>query len=249
MTMEPMDPEFSADTRKRITDRYCKERSKKRDWDWKDEAAVFTKTLEGYANAIPELQRVALPEQQKRKENLTSIRGTLTKLADSLNQLDSNALGWMTYYALQNLEKEIDVEKLMRPYIKPLDEILAHDRGEEPKGKLNHQTAMEYAYYEGRPALVQLLSTLATGAAKTEKNLPVGNYNINLKTALALERTFWEHRLNFTTSNTGFAGICLQAIFSLGGVEVKSVSYWLGLAKNNKESMFYWAAEQTEKTS
>ena len=72
-------------------------------------------------------------------------------------------------------------------------------------------------------------------------------YNSRYTTAIALERLVIENTIAFTSTENGFAAICLRGIFDLAGVECEKVSYWLKKAEDNPESYARWLQQLKDK--
>lgn len=178
------------------------------------EAKVFIGTLQNYADGIPAFQRMKPPEQKRRREKVRALANTLEKLHEALTCMDSAALGFALWCGLREVESTGLGSNPLPPGM---------------------PAVIEASVLRGDA--LPFLAAFSCGVQKAIKELPSHEFNFLLKTALAVERTFFDYQLPFTVSNSGFAATCLRAVFKLGGLEIDRVDYWLTEARDSEDSM------------
>jgi hypothetical protein len=131
-----------------------------------------------------------------------------------MSKMDSPALGYAMYSGLEQIEKKGYNKNPMQA---GMSAILKS--------------------YAIREDISPVLAEFSSGVRAASKTLPVSSFEYRLKTALAIEREFFDRGMAFTVSNTGFSATCLRAVFGLGGEEIDRVDYWLKRARDSEESM------------
>lgn len=192
-----------------------------RDCDIEFEVNVIIKIMEGLAESIPAVERMKPEKHQRRQERINSLASHLDGIIEQIKALDTPAL---TY--------------------------VLHSAGEEATGSdQDHSLMAYYAETLKDSDEIRELKAFSLGLRKASKELPKHSLNqsgknlpwyalgAELGTALALEKLFFENGIKFTTSNTGLAGECLSAIYTLGGLNIDRVDYWLKQAKDHHDSM------------
>lgn len=217
--------EFDEDTRQRLKSRFIEEFKKKhpkafiREIEF--EANVFVKILESHGNAIPELQKHTPPKQQRRKEQILSMAKALDRLVDQFKELDSAARGFAVWRGFEEVARTLKEENPLKPGMYAVEDV-----------------------HEFKDDLITELSAFSLGLHNAAKELPEYDFNIPLRVAIWIEHRFFENRLDYTTSETGFAAECLRAVFNLGGLQIDRVGYWLASARKHSDSMISWINDQ-----
>ncbi len=248
MTHPDRGSRFDPDTRKRLAEKYKEQRRNLGADNLGDlldeEAEVFLRILENYAHAIPLFEQHDPPKTQKRKECVKGLSNKLSGLLDALKEIDSTALGYIAFNALKILEDDgTDISPALEPYTMDLEHIHAAIKGEELKPKLTPHKAACLAF-DARKELIPILAALSVAAKDASRELPVYDFDTTLKTALAVERTFWENGLPFVATDSSFAGECLREVYQLGGLQIDRVQYHLQKALDSEESMARLMARQ-----
>lgn len=180
-----------------------------------DDARKFIARLENCAQAHPAMVAVAPDRQRRRQELLSSLSKQAIRLAEILEELDGDALGWL----LAGIEQEAtpDSASLIKDPFR----------------------AVAYAL-SIRQELVDLLPKVSNAAEKASKTLPVDNSKSpKLATSLTAERIFFEHAILdlFTPSKAGFAYQCLSEVFALAEDDAGDPTYWIKQVLADPESM------------
>ncbi|HMV13091.1 MAG TPA: hypothetical protein PKD88_08345 [Nitrosomonas sp.] len=192
------------------------------------EICLMISCFECFAEAIPESEKFLPEKQQRRQERINSLAAHIEGLINQIEALDSPALGYAIHRGCEEIS---NIRKIANPFQYSFDAIL---EAEFLRDKNN----------------IKELKAFSLGLRKAAKDLPVhvGNTSGNnypwysqkseTAVALALEKSFFEAGIDFTTSNNGLAAECLRAIYDLGGLKIDRVDYWLGKAKNHRDSLF-----------
>jgi hypothetical protein len=176
------------------------------------DAEGFVSMLERYAQGMEQLA-AAVPDKQKRRaELLASISKQAIRMAEVLEELDREALGWM----LAKMDETGNLEK---------DPLLATTRAEAQ-----------------RQDLLKLLPDVSRAAQTASETLPSHNHKESAPKFLVakqLEHTFWQEGMLdlFTPSKSGFAYRCLLEILALAGEDAGDPAYWIKQAREHAESM------------
>lgn len=178
------------------------------------EARIFIGTLERYAAGIPEFQSASPPEQKRRREKVRAVAVAMENLHKAIQEVDSAALGFAAWRGLEEVE--------------------AKNIGVNP---LHPGMSAVYSAASLRTEVLPVLAAFSSGVRIASKDLPLYDFNFMLRTALAVERTFFENGIPFTVSDSGFAAGCLRAVFQLGGLKDGRMDYWLTLARDSDETM------------
>lgn len=188
------------------------------------DARVFVAIIEDWAKAIDDFESMTPESQKIRKRTLESIILSITKLDQSLAELDSSALGY--WYA--NVVDALVVSGLQ---LSEADNRMA--------SMLNHPLRAQVEAGELRQNLRFIISVIVSATSTASENLPKYSHTENdprLRTAKALERLIIENQIPFDSSETGFSAICLRAMFDLAGADVEKMSYWLKKAEDDPDS-------------
>lgn len=177
------------------------------------QAELFVRILEGFGASIPTTVAIEPPPQKERQRKFDSVSNAFAKLVDSLNALDSAALGWL-FSTVE--EKAAEAGMTLRP---SGPDVVSLKR-------LPFRAQVEAG--ELRAELGLLASTVGAAISQAGKSLPKADRDDpRLGIAFAIERQMFEHRIPFTTTDTGFAAECLRAVCDLGELDTERVSYWL----------------------
>ena len=194
---------FDKTTRERLTKLFS-EAYKGRDFfpnTMEFEIRVTLGILEGYAAALPKRQKIQPEAQKRRRERAESLASHLEGAIEQLKLLDDAALGFLARRGFEEVSE------------------LSGQPIEFPDGM---QACIEA--YQWREDNIQALTAFAFGVRKAVYDLPQHPLNTSgqgypryavpkeLSTALGIEGLFWRQKLNFTTSNSGFAAECLEVL-------------------------------------
>jgi hypothetical protein len=190
------------------------------------EISIILKILEGYAYGIIRYQQIEPEGQQRRRERIESLAAHIEGAIEQLKQLDSAALGFVAWRGFEEIST---AEGLPNEF---------------PSGD-----AATCEVYFWRESNISAMSNFALGVRKAAAELPQHAMNTSgkdlpwwslpkeLSTAMAVEKLFWDERLEFTISNNGLAAECLRAVYQLGGLNIDRVDYWLEKARDHFDSM------------
>lgn len=175
-------------------------------------AEGFVSMLERYAQGM-EMLASAIPDKYKRRQELLgSVSKQAMRLAEVIEELDGEALGWL----LATLETSSDLKA------DPFRAVtLARARKQE---------------------LLELLPRVSQAAQTASDSLPPHNFTQSepkLLVAKQLEQTFWQEGIIdlFTPSKSGFAYRCLLEVFALAGEDAGEPAYWIKKAREHPDSM------------
>ena len=181
-----------------------------------DEAEYFIICLEKVAESIQSYKDAEPPKHQTSKEKLNSIAQHLNTFADLLKGLDSAVLGHFVHCALLEREKRTGVS---------LPEL--------------GQSEMMYTARDMREDILPMIKDFGLGSQIASKTLPINDFNFKEKIALHVERIFYEAELEFSVTDNGFSGLCLNSVFEYGNPSDKkpTIKYLLKKAKDSEGSM------------
>jgi len=180
------------------------------------DADIFLRRLEGLASTHASSQASKSPSRQSRKEQLNALGKRLANLADDLDRLDSGAAGFW----LHKLSERVEVRTADGRVFPATPEGLS-------------PAHFAVALTREITPLMAKASTAAFAAAKT---LPADDVKVDLDVALGIARLFFEHQFDYTTSETGFAALCLRAVFDLARSPKDRADYWLTKARDSDNS-------------
>lgn len=218
---------FDEATRKRLSDLFTAA-YKGRDFfpdTIEFEVEVTLGLLERYAAVIPEFQKFQPEAQKRRRDRAESLAIHLEGVIEQLKQLDDAALGFLARRGFEEVSE------------------LSGQPVEFPDGI---QACIEA--FQWREDNIQALTAFAFGVRKALNDLPQHPLNTSGKDypmyavpkelfiAMSIEDLFWRQKLNFTTSDSGFAAECLRAVYQLGGLDIDRVDYWLKQARDHEDS-------------
>ncbi len=178
------------------------------------EAEIFVRTLEGYAAGIPEFKRTHPPEQKRRREKVRALAVAMENLHKAIEGVDSAALGFALWRGMEEVE--------------------ANNIGVNPLHPGMHAV---FSAASLRAEILPELAAFSCGVRAAADELPIYDFNFMLRTALAVEGTFFQSGIPFTISDSGFAAQCLRAVFQLGGLKDGRMDYWLKLARDSDDAM------------
>lgn len=228
--------EFTKDERKVIINDYLAARN----WDGffggdKDknyEANVFTGIIEGHASMMPVSDAIMPPKQKDRQRSVEAVANAFDRFTDSLNDLDSAALGWVFALAEEHAAKIGETLRTSGPDIPTLR---------------NYPIRSMVEAGEIRQAIDAMARAIGPAIREAAKTLPKAERNDNdprLHAAFAMERILAEHHIPFETRDSGFAASCLRAMLDLAGylddTETVNVSYWLKKVANTPDNEVPW---------
>lgn len=177
------------------------------------DARLFVRLIEGHAASMPIFKAIEPPSQKNRQRAITSVANAFDRLVDSLNDLDSTALGWT--FALVEHAMTSEATRSAFPGASYRSTVEA---GEERK-------AID--------ALARVIGPAIRSAVNTLPRIERNDFEPRQHAAFFLERLMQENRLEFGVTETSFAAQCLRAMLKLAGyldenkTETDSVSYWL----------------------
>jgi hypothetical protein len=215
------DLEFTNDQREKLEAEFKKVAS---GFDVDDLADTFVSTIERYAKTALEFDARPLERQKQRERDIESVSVALRRLNEALSRLDSAALGHWYGHVVDALAKA---------------GFEASPSDNQMVSMLNNPLRAMVEGGEMRAQMSAMLDVITEATTKSGSCLPKHDHAENdgrLKTALALERLILENRIAFEATETGFAAVCLRAIFDLAGIDVDRVSYWLKKAAEHPES-------------
>ena len=197
--------------------------------------AEFIRTLTLFGITIPVFQKFEHTRKQPGREQLQKLARQLASLSQCLREIEISTLGCATLHALEELQsKGFDFSEILEPYATPMERYLAeYEPSRLPKvTQVDIRKATRLTYHV-RKDVLPIIDALALGAQRASKNLPVSNYSSKYDAAFSLRQLFADCAIPFTIGETGFAAECFRAIFSLAGLEMDRVSYWLKMAPNH----------------
>ncbi|SAK50741.1 hypothetical protein AWB80_01510 [Caballeronia pedi] len=218
------DLEFSATTKRELERRYIEVRKERSGHDlpdcvFQEDAEVFVSTLQQYAQSMDKIAAIVPDKQKRRVELLMSISKQTIRLAETLEQLDGDALGWLMAILDQSGELKNDPQK-----------------------------AVTYAR-EGRRELMTLLPRASNAAVEAANTLPPHDFQLSdpkFTVALSVERLFYDNVMLdlFVPSKSGFAYKCLTEVFALAKYDDGDPSYWIKKVREHETSLTAWIDEQ-----
>ena len=185
------------------------------------ECDVFIGLIDRWANGgVQDFMELENRKQKDRKRAMAQVATAALKLSEALNNLDSDAAGWlMSKFAEQHEGKEFA-------------EQFSHVR-------------FYLMAEEQRPKVITALNDLNISASRARADMPPSETKAALQMALGLERQFWELGFDFAASATSYASRCLEILFEAGGLKKTSMQYWIDQAKNHPDSMTSWTLRNT----
>ncbi|MBN3805900.1 hypothetical protein GXB81_23015 [Paraburkholderia sp. Ac-20336] len=218
------DLKFPKETKAALKSQFIAIRKERAEHDVPDyflegDADGFVSMLERFAQGM-EKMAAGVPDKQKRRvELLSSLSKHATRLAEVLEQLDGDALGWM----LATFDQS----------------------GELMKDPFRAVTLAR----EQRHDLVELLPRLSTAAQKASETLPSHDFQLSdpkFSVTLQLDRLFYDNLILdlFTPSKGGFAFVCLRAVFDLAEYFDGDPYYWIKKVREHEKSMTSWIEGQ-----
>lgn len=183
--------------------------------DLTDKATLFVRQIAHHGFAMPISEASIPPCQKERKRNLDSVANAFDKLVDSLNSLDSAALGWL-FAAMEDSAAKSGLS-------------LRQSITDSPNMKDKPILAMVEGG-EMRQAIQRISEAIGTAVREAGKSLPKvdrDNNDPRLHATFFLERQLQENGIKFEVTETCFAAECLRTMFDLGGYDTERVSYWL----------------------
>ena len=216
--------EFDELTKQRIKALFVEKfKQKQPEASWRfleEEAIIFLITLQDWGLSIPEFEQLNPPKQQKRRETIKSMGSALLRCVNQFAELDSGARGFVFFRGVEEI---------------------SNTTGEPNPFPDDMRTS--FLVHAHKDDAIKELRAFAKGVLKAADELPEKTEpSVELRMALWVERLFWEHGFEFTTSQTSFAAECLRAVLALGGIHKDRVDYWLTEARNHPESMAAFAA-------
>jgi len=200
-----------------------------------DEDHIFVKILEGWADAILDLQSLKPPDQKARTRAIESFVVGCHKIDTALSDLDSTALGWL----YGNVVDELATKGIQ---ISDGDGRIASMKA--------HAMRAQVEGAELRHVLREVVAAVVKAAATASNTLPKHDHegsNPRWKIAQALERLVIEHDIAFDTAEAGFPAKCLRSMFDLAGLDVEKVSHWLKKAAADPDSYRRFLQRMAEK--
>lgn len=212
--------QITDEEKSRLVDLYMKERT---DWsassvsndDRNNQAELFVSTIADHGCEMAVSEALMPPNQKERTRSLNSVANAFDKFVDSLNELDSAALGWLFATMEDSAAKSGISIRASGPHVPSLKS--SPIRAQVEAG-------------EARQAVKQLSEAIGPAIREARKTLPKIDREENdprLHAAFFLERQLQYHHLPFETTETSFSAECLRTMFDLGGYETDRVSYWL----------------------
>lgn len=222
--------QLSQDKEKRLIEGYLAERQDGNvvDSATRLEAEVFVRTIADHASSLPISEAVIPPNQKERKRTIESVAVTFDKLADSLDKLDSAALGWV--FAIME-DSAAKVGLSLRPPGSDVVTLTSKPFLAMVEAGEVRQVITNFARQVG-PSIRHACETLP----KADRDDP------RLGAAYFLERQMIEHRLPFKAVETSYAAECLRTMYDLASYDVERVSYWLAKAADTPNSERPWYA-------
>ena len=190
------------------------------------DARLFVKTIESHAAWMPIRVAIEPPNQKDRQRAIVSAANAFDRLVDSLNGLDSAALGWV----FACVEHAMTDKAKCSPFPGVSYRVLV-EAGEDRKTI---------------DALARLMGPAIRSAAKTLPKIERNANDPRLHAAFFLERLMQEHGLGFGVTETSFAAQCLRAMLKLAGyldentTETDRVSYWLKKVSSSPADEVPW---------
>lgn len=178
-------------------------------------AELFVSIIESWGSSIAEYQSTTPGTQKERKRAMDSVANSVTRLDEALADLDSAALGYLYAHI-------VDALALIGIRLSPTTNGMT--------SVVNHSLRAMVEAGELRSDLRNIIGTVVSATASASASLPKHEHVENdtrLQQAKHLERQMNEHRIPFTALETGTAATFLRAIFTLGGIEVEKMAYWL----------------------
>lgn len=208
---------FTKSERQEILDKYIECRRpfwKGAPGELEDSAESFAALLVIVAEGILWSDAAMPDEQTTRRKKFEQLKGAFLRVSELIEELDSAALGFF-------------VAKI-----------------EEAEGRsalLNDPVMAMTTAGEIKPNVIRTLSMLQEVAATVAKDLPAYDREQNrphMKAAMLLDKYFFEHSLEFTDSEAGFAALCLRKAIGLAtGKEPERVAHWLEKSLAHEDSM------------
>lgn len=193
-----------------------KQRQPEAEWHFlESEARIFLSILQDWGLSIPEFEQFNPPKQQKRRETIKSMGSALLRCVNQFAELDSGAKGFVFFRGMEEISSATG----------------------EPN-PFPEDIRTNFWVHANEHDAIKELRAFAKGVLKAADELPEKpEPPSELRTALWIERLFWEQGFEFTTSQTGFAAECLRSVLALGGIHKDRVDYWLTEARNHEDSM------------
>lgn len=188
-----------------------------------ERASFFIGLMADHAFGMPVSEALSPPDQKDRKRSIESAAVAFEKFADSLNKLDSAALGWM-FAVLEDKAASLGLTIRQGPDVPSLTQ--------------SPMRAMVEAG-EARLAFDEIAREIGPAMRKAAQTLPLVERNEadpRLHAAFVLERWLDHDGLPFETTETGFAAECLRTMFELAGYDTDRVSYWLKKVADTPDS-------------
>ena len=184
-----------------------------------DEADTFVLILETYPDALLDIEQTVPPEQDVRRAQIYQLAGAVMKVPEVLAAVDSNALGWVAH----SVDKALDPNGRAQNVPDPVAGFIA-------AGEIR----------ELANTVLPVVQLAIQQAAKELPKFERSDVHPLLRTALAIERLFWEHRLPFEVKETGFAAECLRVVYETANPHkiLNRPKYWLEKAIDHPDSMF-----------
>ncbi len=196
--------------------------------DMDSEATVFVRTIEAWAGAENYFEASVPDEQKARKNTLKSVKVAVEKLDQALNELDSEAMGYLYAHLVDGLA--VSGVQLSADDNKMTSMLNEHLRAVVEGGEM-------------RKTIRALASTIVDATNKASNSLPKYDHVANdprLRMAKQMERFMFEHQLPFEARDSGFAVQCLRAMFELAGIDVEKPGYWIKKAIDDPDSHARW---------
>lgn len=180
-----------------------------------EKASFFIELMADHAFQMPVSEALSAPDQKDRKRSIESAAVAFEKFADSLNKLDSAALGWL-FAVLEDKAESVGLTiRTKGPDVPSLTQSPIRAMVEAGEARL----AFDEIAREIGPAMRQ--------AAQTLPLIDRNEGDPRLHAAFVLERWLVNDGLRFEITETGFAAECLRTMFELAEYDTDRVSYWL----------------------
>jgi len=166
------------------------------------DAELFTTILEGIADGHIKLKAVGPDKHSIRVRRIKKFATSLGKLQESLSEIDNDAKAWLLYRLQVSIEGET-VAQNVSPFAR-----------------------IEFAKTRAA-ATNMVLAEFRKAANATARTLPKNGFRANFLTARSLELQFRHFGLKFVEHRSGFAALCLKAIFEAAGDRLESPDYYL----------------------
>lgn len=197
-------------------------------YDCDNRCELLVLVFEGLSYGYKSLSKHTIEKQERRRDRLVSIANHIDGIQTQLSLLDDAAKEY-TWFVCFNELIRVDNPDHKTPDTYDIEDMLASASFSE--------------------MLPKLLSAYEKGIRESERTLPFHSQNqsgtalpwymVNhqLRIAMEVEKIFFDNRLKFSITKTGVAADCLNAIYSLAGLNVDRVDYWLKQARDHKDSM------------